>query len=149
MWIRFVCDLLRCFWGFFFLSSKQAHHCWAYLLCCETAWQKLTPAVTHDAVEECPFEDILCSLISSFSTEFICEVWGEKGSKRKFWEMVQLLFVWALQVWGFTCVFVPALADSRCGVLRGTVTPGKEEGCTFNCEEALTDTGREEKMKHE
>lgn len=46
-------------------------------------------------------------------------------------------------------MFVPALTDSRCGVLRGTVTPGKEEGCTFNCEEALTDTGREEKMKHE
>lgn len=34
---------------------------------------KLTPAVTDDAVEECPFDNTLCYLISGSSTEFISE----------------------------------------------------------------------------
>lgn len=47
----------------------------------------------------------------------------------------------------FTCVLVPALADARCRVRRGAVSPGQEQGCTFDGEEALTDTGREERRE--
>lgn len=44
---------------------------WTHLPCCETASVKLTPAVTDDAAEECPFENTLCNSTSSFSVEFI------------------------------------------------------------------------------
>lgn len=45
-----------------------------------------------------------------------------------------------------TCVFVPALADAgRRGRRRGAVSPGKEQGCTFHCQETLADTGREKR----
>lgn len=44
-------------------------------------------------------------------------------------------------------MLVPALADERCRVRCGTISSGKEQGCTFYGEETLTDTGREEKNK--
>lgn len=61
--------------------------------------------------------------------------------------MVQLSFVSKHFVRVFTCVLVPALADTRCRVGRGAITPRKKQGCTFHCEEALTNTRREEKKK--
>lgn len=36
-------------------------------------------------------------------------------------------------------MLVSALADTRCRVRRGAITPRKEQGCTFHSEEALTD----------
>lgn len=75
-------------WEFFFIYNKQAGHHTAciklpVLPCCETISAKLTPAVTHDAEEECPFENNLCYLISSSSVEFIS---GAESQMR--WEEV-------------------------------------------------------------
>lgn len=43
-----------------------------------------------------------------------------------------------------TRMLVPALADTRCRVGRRAFPPGEEEGCTFHCEETLTDAGTEQ-----
>lgn len=59
--------------------------------------------------------------------------------------MVQLSLASEHFVRVVTCVLVPALADTRCRVGRGAVAPGKKQGCTFHCEEALTDTRREKR----
>lgn len=42
-------------------------------------------------------------------------------------------------------MLVHALADRRCRVRCGAVSPGKKESCTFHCKEALTDAGEEER----
>lgn len=61
--------------------------------------------------------------------------------------MVQLLSVSAQFVQVFTCVLVPALADTRCRAGRGAVTPRKKQGSTFHREEALANTRREGKRQ--
>lgn len=49
-------------------------------------------------------------------------------------------------------MLVPPLADTWRGAGRGAFAPGEEEGCSFHCEETLTDAGNraeQNKMKTE
>lgn len=57
--------------------------------------------------------------------------------------------LWLSFICVFTCVLVPALADARCRVRRGAISPGKKKGSTFHREETLTDTRREKKRKRD
>lgn len=85
----------------------------------------------------------VCSFISnSSSTEFI-----PKGERQTGWQKAWRSCSCHLCVRVFTCVLVPALADMRCRVRRGAISPRQEQGCSFYCEKTLTDTGRGEKGK--
>lgn len=104
----------------------------ALKLFCETASVQISAAVLDDAAEECRFENTLGFNLKLF----------RGGVHIRGWEKQQL---WGVQV--FTCVLVPAQADVRCRVRRGAVSPGKEQGGTFNSEKILTDAAREERRK--
>lgn len=99
------------------------------------------PAVSDDTVEEfktqCAILSQILLLLSSFLRVRV-ELIGRK---------LERSCSCHLCVRVFTCVLVPALADMRCRVRRGAISPRQEQGCSFYCEETLTDTGRGEKKK--